>query len=546
MKKLLILLFVVAFKPLFADCNYFLDTVITQKIESIRSTDQAFVAVSIIDKIQKVVDEKKSLQFIESLFHEKDFVSFFLLEESQNLKDLKIALGAKIYLYCLHCSEQKVLLKAMKMYDSLDYWKHESFNEGRSWYQKNFLRWANSLEYKKSVDSKINELQFLSKKTESFLGLIRNNKQLLLKSSSLQNFQENLTVAIKTQDDFLHSINETDNSNDIYLVIINMIENFTSFNLKLSEQYKENQPPSNIVRNWQAYTLGTVTVCAAAYAAYIYQNEVIESAQAFWKDKVQGPVQKISDALTGKGSIPHFDSTEEKAQYHTLILREHGESAPMGSDFSGIGAATQQTVNYLDFQKWIPWGGSQELPADQLSLEQLSELEQQVLRYDQVSIANPDKNVLSVVRAYERTLLRQVIDIKKQANIVLQELYEDNRLTLSIAAFIPAITLLGGGSFASKKIYNSISIQPLRKIIRDLELFLNNIIHQSVSFEKEGRLFLLTELLHQKSSVLNFRDSQMMEEDLLELQSESLTYEQKFYIVQRMYYTYGFLFPGAI
>jgi hypothetical protein len=117
---------------------------------------------------------------------------------------------------------------------------------------------------------------------------------------------------------------------------------------------------------------------------------------------------------------------------------------------------------------------------------------------------------------------------------------------LGLVAMIPVISLTGGTIFASKKAYSMALYKPICKIIRDLEIFLNDSVGKPTSFDREGQLYFLTESLKKKCGILTLHDLKLMEEDIIELQSRNLIYAQKFNVVQRMYRTYPFLLPGAI
>lgn len=528
-----------------------LDSVIKQQIKHLDHQDLNIIA----DNIEIAIQDKNSLEKIDELVHSKNFVSFFLLNSCAELQEIKFALGVKIYLYCLECCEQKMLRKSMKIYDSLEYWKNEKFCESRNLLQKNISRWISSSTYHNEIDVKINNLESISHQTLSCLGLVRYNKHSLLTALNRDEFEKKLMAAVQLQDVFLHKDTDDYQVCDIYYVMKNMILQLYAFNSHLSSQYIQSQPPSHLQRNWAAYTSTAVGLCGCAVAYYLYKDDVrvlannaYEAGTSLWDEHVKQPVGKIKDALLGTGAIPKFDITEEQAQYNALIEQELREPAPCGAETTGAGAAAIQTSKFLgitDFSNKISdwWNSSGQNVAQQQNQEFAEQL---ACERHRIALQYPEKNISTVMRAYQCTILRQILDVKQQANIVLKEMYEDNRLTIGIASLIPLMTVIAGGTFASQKLYNSVSYQPIRKVIRDLEIFLNDASVQDVSLDREGRLYFLTELLKNKSKILAANDTRLMEDDITELQSMKLTYAQKFNIVQRMYHTYGFLLPGAI
>jgi len=167
-----------------------LDVVIEQRIKAI-TNETLLDVVAISQQINSSIHDEITLQAISELLQSKKFISFFLLDSSINTKEVKFALGAKMYLYCLDCCERKMLHKSLKNYDSLDYWQHEQFYENRNLFDKNVTRWVNDEKYKKEIQSNISHLESISEQTASFLGLIRHNKQMLSEAVNRESFEKN-------------------------------------------------------------------------------------------------------------------------------------------------------------------------------------------------------------------------------------------------------------------------------------------------------------------------------------------------------------------
>ena len=562
------LLFLGSFQPL-VSISYIesLDAVIEQRIKAI--TNESLIdVVAISQQINAAIDDKISLQAVHDLLQSKKFVSFFLLDSSTTTKEVKFALGVKIYLYCLDCCQVKMLHKSLKNYDSLDYWQHELFYENRGLLDKNITRWVHDESYKKEIRSNIAQLESISEQTASFLGLVRHNKQILSQAAHREDFEESLITAMNLQDAHLDNV-ACDYSDydvcDMYGVLITTIQQFHGLSAHLSAQYIECQPPQHFERNWAAYSSAAAGVCACAVAYYIYKDDVdacadatYKAGTALWDDKVIKPVKKIMNILSGTNKEHLLDTTREAGILDELY-RQGDQASPLGSEVSTGGAlagnsiqlagqATSHVVGQAIQGFWSMLGydtpsTEQESVAQNAAAASNSQqaLRARVDQKDAITLSHPVKNIGEVLPAGMRTGLNFGVNIQNAIN----DFYEEHQLTLGVAALLPVVAVAAGTLSATNRAYNSISHQPIRRIIRDLEIFLNDSVLKPISFEREGKLYFLTDLLKKKCGVLTMKEYKLMEEDIAELQSKNLTYLQKFNIVQRMYHTYAFLLPGS-
>lgn len=526
-----------------------------------------------IVRLQKSLDNKISLEDLTVILQNNEFASFFLSESSENIKNIKFALGAKIYLYYLDCYEQKMLHKSLKNYESLKYWQQELFCENRDFLQKNILRWINPDNYKKEIQKNIEHLKAISKKTASFLGMIRHNKQILSDACNRDSFEENLMMAVRLQDTTLNVACRDYSSCNMYEIVISMAGLFNDFSLDLSAQYTESQPSHHLQRNWVAYTSTAVGLCALAIAYYSYKNDVdacasaaYEAGQYFWNDKIKAPVHKICNTLSGVNNPPLLDTQREKTILGALLIQGDLAQDPRGPEVTHVdvivgdgsmlvGQATAYSIDrFWGLFGYQPQNLQREgigmLPAienNQRNYNNMSFADQEALKLrvaakDSIILANPKANLNGVIPALERSVFSPMVEMQNALN----KLYEENQLMIGLMAMFPAVSIAAGMTFASKKAYCIASYEPVRKVVRDLDMFLNEATSKSPSFEQEGKLYFITELLKRKCTVLSCKELQLMEEDIAELQSRYLTYTQKYNIVQRMYRTYAFLLPGAV
>ncbi len=565
-----ILLFLGSFQPLIS-ITYIesLDGLIEQRIKAI-TNESLLDVVAISQQVNNSIDTQITLQAVYELLQSKKFISFFLLDSSVITHEIKFALGAKIYLYCLDCCERKMLHKSLKNYDSLDYWQHEQFYESRDLLHKNIIRLVNDDSYKKEIQNNITHLEQIIEQTTSFLGLIRYNKQMLLQAVNREVFEKNLMMAVRLQDIQLNNVERDYDVCDIYGVLITAIEQFHSLSAHLSAQYIECQPPQYFERNWVACTLTAAGIGACAVAYYIYKDDVdtcadlaCKAGSALWQDKVKSPLKKIINTLSGAQNEPFLDSTRDKNILENLYRQGDQAPNPLGSDVT-TGAALAdnslqlagQAANHVALQAinsfWSLFGYENQAQEEksQAQVEPINQKNDQNISPDQkrfvdekdgIILAHINKNVGQAPQAFLRSIFGSIVEGKQAVN----ELYEEHQLMLGVAALFPVMAIAVGAVSATNRAYHAASYQYVRRVIRDLEIFLNDSVVKPISFDREGKLYFLTELLKKKCDVLTMNEHKLMEEDIAELQSKNLTYLQKFNIVQRMYHTYAFLLPGA-
>lgn len=159
-----------------------------------------------------------------------------------------------------------------------------------------------------------------------------------------------------------------------------------------------------------------------------------------------------------------------------------------------------------------------------------------------------------VVTNYPLSNIGRLIDLgkwtvatqSKSAKDVANTHSQDVHAMLGLTTLIPVITLVGGSLFASKSVYNSVAYQPIRTLVRRLEVYLNEIYYEAVTFDKEGHIYFLTEQLKMNVHVLTLDEQKLIAADIEALQTPSLDYVQKTNVVQRMYRTYPCLIPARV
>lgn len=226
------------------------------------------------------------------------------LDIKNELQDLKNALYAKLYLYYLECAQQKMLYIAVKNYDTLWYWDNEKFEENKFFYQKNIFRWFLRSEYQIKVENNIALLQEITKKTNSFLGLLKYNQRCLEQAQTQEEFQKSLCDAIQLQDEcFYYHAKDEESYFDEDIIKKSTMQVY-NFNQNICEQYGNAVLPSHIERHWQSYAVLATVICVSGIFCKKYEAEITQGTQYFWEHHVKRPFEQFKDIFSGLTHIP--------------------------------------------------------------------------------------------------------------------------------------------------------------------------------------------------------------------------------------------------
>ncbi len=545
----------------------FLDAIIDQKVTEL--INSSYKVEKIVKTIQKNVKTDVSLQEIEEFLDSERSVAFFFCNQmqlkfdemapdsanknQQTFKDLYFVLGSKLYVYYLECAQQKMLYRAVKNYDSLNFWRNEKFCETQSFFQKNILRSLSTTEYKKRVEDNIKQLEDLTNQTNSFLGLILHNQQLLQKAMSQQEFQQNLTEVVRLQDEFLHRSDQVCDDSNLSSVLKKSIDQLSWLSVHLSAQYAQCKHPSHVIRHWENYTLTTAAACVVAFVYMRYGDVIGQSTQIFWNEHIRGAVERNVNAYINNRGAPQINierisTIDDQATLSALVDEELKQPEPLNDQSSSVVGAT--FYNGWNIASELMCKTTTNTVDANMTVEQKTELVRQRVR---VILVNQLRNPLRVPLALTLEVQLKALEGKHLINNTINEveqagnsILKDVHMILGLTALIPALTLVAGGVSASKSLYKSMAYQPIRMLVRSLEVLLNDSLYQLVTFEKEGHLYFLTEQLKLNINVLTIAEQKMIDTDITSLQSSDLDYAQKFNVVKRMYRTYPCLVPGTI
>ncbi len=626
----------------------------------------------ITHNIRKNITTQVSLQDVEDLLDNKHSVALLFCNEmqlsineqlsqdavqsQQQFKDLKFALGAKLYMHYLACAKQKMLYQAVKNYDALNYWQNEKFCQSQSFFQKGIFRSLSGSDYTEQIMNNIQLLQEVTRQTNLFLGLMLHNQQALQKATTLQEFEQSLMQATRLQDGLCHAQDQVCDICDIAKIVKKSIDQVSQLSSNLSEQYAQCQMPSHAVRHWKGYTFTTATALAAAFIYVKYGDQIVQSSQGFFNQHVKDALNRNIEMLAGRMKAPQFPTTQEENMIDDLIEKtfvvdviesselEAALELKIGSGLSEFlqnggsvqkffeenpnliwidtimnskwtdpitpdkyekgsrswvtttynvynGISPRKPLKYDSYWKksdgsdgiFLQWwkyshgvtdadvaiaNAYEQTVADHAAKratvqDHLTQLHENGLRdYQNMPF---DVNTPEGKRAYADHHYRMVtkyplsnagrlVDLgawtiatqSKSAKDVMNTHSQDVHAMLGLATLIPIVTLIGGSLFASKSVYNSVAYQPIRTLVRRLEVYLNEIFYEEVTFDKEGHIYFLTEQLKLNINVLTIEEQKLIIADIEALQAPSLDYVQKTNVVQRMYRTYPCLIPARV
>jgi len=288
-----------------------LDTLIDKKISSLGRVSKK--VKNMVYTIKTITKKEPCLQQIDDFLERGYVVDLSCLDVmdleahldiKNELQDLKNALHAKLYLYYLECAQQKMLYIAAKNYDALWYWHDEQFQENKYFYQRNVLRWFLRSQYQIKIENNIATLQAITKKTNSFLGLLRYNQRSLKQAQNQEEFKKNLLDVMQLQDDFFYHEME---GKEIYMdgdCIKKSTMQVYDFSQHISQLYGSAVLPSHIQRHWQSYAVVATIICASAFFCKKYEAQITQGSQYFWEYHVKRPFEQFKNMVSGLTHIP--------------------------------------------------------------------------------------------------------------------------------------------------------------------------------------------------------------------------------------------------
>lgn len=578
-----------------------LDMLIDEKVEIIEPV--APEIKNLVAEIQTSTKKELSLREVDLFLDREESLVFLFchnfqrnfdivpyqqtLEVMQALRDVKDALGVKLYVHYLVCCQQKMLHQARNIDEMLNFWQDEKFAQSQSFYQQYIVQRTSRLEYQEEIERNIVALQEIAQRIHSLLGLVVYNQSHLQQAENQETFKKNLNFAARLQDEFIYTIfplsgqRINDEVFSLFHVLQQSIKQVSAFTMQISAQCVQYQIPSDFVRNWEGYALTSIGVCACACIYLHYGSQIAQGSHFFWTEHVQGPLERNMKALCGFIQPPQLSTLENEKNATLLIDEELKKPAPRTSQDCTVFDAVRQDLDIVsdgavgemyneakDFAPMNPFTwqlgrlftpvGNQVSTLRDKGLESMNATTRQQEPQVDFQLLSPEAREAIAIERIRVTLANQsrnplrlgdAVALKleleaKASKTAINEILKDMHVVLGMTALLPMIGVVGGSLFASKTLYNSVAYQPIRNFVHRLEIFLNGSLYQEMSFDREGYIYFLTEQLKKAARVLTLAEQKMIHADINELQSYNLDYGQKFNVIQRMYRMYPCLVQG--
>jgi hypothetical protein len=356
------------------------------------------------------------------------------------------------------------------------------------------------------------------------------------------------TIIMICYRDFCVNAND---SSDEFIQVIHFLEKLKMFHKNLLLEYEYCLIPYTWYRCQQGLVAASMFGLAYVYRSSMkhYFVEGLVGAVNFYEGQIKDPLDKAYNSLQKNIAIPRLNLEKKQAQFDALIQREIEEPLPIGKEMSKLGAAFQQGAEFTQLNKVL---GSRmdaiglKSPQKKQEFESFEDATREILQRDIIVLAYPEKNIEKLPRALLRNLLDIMLDGGKEINEILEDMYATNHKIVSVAACMPVAALVVGVSFFATKGYNKSVYQPFCKSIRRLSITLNQSLKLDSCSYTDGIIYFYSMQLQDYASLLEKDVAKKLSEDVQDLLSIHLNYQQKYNVVTRMYGTYEFLLPGAV
>lgn len=534
---------------------------LTKSIDLDSKTSGRLVSLS-FHSFNRLLNEKNS---IGDFFKDKNIQDLFVLSASmkdssflsagnlggQSDLDISILSAQKLMLASLYIQFfgeyiKKAELVSKELALAKEYWKQELFYESLPWSRKNITRWSTKKSYSKLLVGRIEALQEVEDQMFSILGIALHGNHQIAQINSIDTISGHLySGALPMYHQFnVPALEVDDVSVDAFKLFKDLqwfVQNSNDDLEKFVSVVEENKKPDHLVRHKVAYSVlaGSIITAMCVYKKYedqvpfyqkkskdIFDNFIKEyivdaavAAKKFFWDQDGNVIRKINkmDPLPTRDiAFPHLSPKDPLPVVDNKVATVAGF----------ITVRSQNDLN--DHQKVIN-----------------QNIQSGVQDYNNVI-----DRVNLVMEEYKE--IKQTINQnKEEAVIVANNLFEvinqNSRATLFMVAVLPTI---GGGYLGYRTInfgYNRFIkhdtwYKPMRNIVRSIDMILNKIIMtKERSFCDDGKLHVLIIRLRSYLYCLSNEELCLFQDDISQLLSFDLSYEQKHGVLERMHRTYEFL-----
>ena len=427
-----------------------------------------------------------------------------------------------------------------------EYWKKELFCESLPWTRKNITRWSTKKSYQNFLAGRIQVLQKAEDELSSVLGLALHGHYQISKINLIDDISAGLSSGVLPM---YHQFNVPfleieSNHVDVYRLFKDawwFVQSANEDAERFQTIIDEHKKPHHFARHKVAYSViaGSIIMAMCAYKKYeehvpfykkkskevfdnFIQEYIIDAAAAgkkfFWDQdrKVVRKINKMDPLPTNDITFPHLSPKDQLPTVDNKVATVAG---------------------------FIPVRSQNDLNEHQKVINQ--NIQSGIKDYNNV--------IDSVNRALEeyKEIKQTINQNKEEAVLVANNLFEvvnqNSRATLFMVAVLPTV---GVGYLGYRTInvgYNRFIkhdtwYKPMRNLVRSIDIILNKTIAtQERSFSQDGKLHILIIQLRSYVYCLSNEELFLFQDDISQLLSFDLSYEQKHKVLERMHRTYEFL-----
>lgn len=470
-------------------------TIRSNNVETAAVVSDCFNAILKHDKNEKFMSLIQN-QSIQSLFSRSIYQENQQCVEKIQAVQQVILLGMYLMLYKHYIQSAKCFLNNLLF--SKKYWFYEKFYLSQPLLKKNPLYVLYPASYKKNVDMRLRGLEDLEEQIAHMLGVCLYGVHIL---SSLQNedqIKPTLIAASRLLYDVYHlpysghesSLDPIQLFTELGYIYGNMDEHMTH----VKEVLEENKKPNFFVEHWFGCSCCAVAL-AATYALYVkYQKEIPVYANK--------TIKVVDDFID------------------------------------------EYVVQSIDGLVKVVWHGNKGvIPRLPEKMPSLSHLDNRAVRW---TGTKDDFNVkIDELKAREKVLIEWINDMSSFAE---DTFLKNQQVNLYLAAIGPVLFGTYLAYQSGRKAYGRFVehdgwYAPMKYQLRAIDQLINSVAHKDIehSFADDGKLYMLVMHLSQYISCLQDEELMLMRQDLKELLSFELNYDQKQGVLERMYRTYQFL-----
>lgn len=425
------------------------------------------------------------------------------IEKTQTAQQI-ILLGMYLILYQQYIQSAKCFLNNLLL--SKKYWFYEKFYLSQASLKKHPIYLLYPSSYKRSVETRLQGLEDLEEQIAHMLGVCLYGSYILSSLKNEDQIKELLLEASRPLYEVYHLpssgfetvLDPIQLFTELGYIYGNMDEHMTH----VKDVLEENKKPNFFVEHWFGCSCSAVAL-VAAYGLYVkHQKEIPVVANKTIKvidDFIDEYIVQSIDGLVkvvwhgNKGVIPRLPEIPPLAHVDRLPIKA------LGQRIEGYTTSFQNNLN--------------------VKLDEINTREKAWTTYS-----------------------------NKLLDVIEDTFVKNQQVNMYLAAIGPV--LLGtyfvyksGSKAYGRFVEHDGWYAPMKYQLRAIDQLINSVAHKDIehSFANDGKLYMLVMHLSQYITCLQDEELMLMRQDLKELLSFELNYDQKQGVLERIYRTYQFL-----